>query len=213
MSYIVVASGILTKSYTLTGLITGNTYIIKVEARNEIGFSSDSNLVTAIAAIVPIAPSAPSTIRDVNNIIIDWSSPTHELESAYGSPILGYKVFIRWQDGTYTEEETNCDGSNEIIFANTQCTIPLEVLMAHPFNLQWGSSIYASIVAYNLVGDSPNSDVGNGAIVIVSTVPDPPRYVARSSTISLDMTRISIVWEDGASDGNQPILDYRVSFD
>ena len=107
----------------------------------------------------------------------------------------------------------NCDGSNEVIFANTQCTIPLEVLMSSPFNLQTGSSIYASVVAVNAVGDSPNSDVGNGAIVLVSTVPDPPRFVARSTTIALDKTRISIVWEDGAHDGNQPVLDYRVYFD
>ena len=86
-------------------------------------------------------------------------------------------------------------------------------MIASPFNLQTRSSIYASVVAYNAVGDSPVSDVGNGAIVLVSTVPDPPRFISRNPNKVLDMTRISIIWEDGISDGNQPILDYRVSFD
>jgi hypothetical protein len=58
------------------------------------------------------------------------------------------------------------------------------------------------VIAFNAVGDSPTSDVGNGANVIVSTVPDPPRYIARSTTLSLDMYRISITWEDGETDGN-----------
>jgi hypothetical protein len=46
--------------------------------------------------------------------------------------------------------------------------------MAPPFSLKSGSSVYASVVCYNGVGDSPNSGVGNGAIVIVSNVPDAP---------------------------------------
>ena len=74
--------------------------------------------------------------------------------------------------------------------------------MASPFFLVEGSSVYASVVCYNAVGDSPDSDVGNGAMVIVSTVPDAPVGEARSSLISLDKTQISIVWEDGAFDGN-----------
>ena len=87
------------------------------------------------------------------------------------------------------------------------------MLIAPPFNLQTGSSIYASIIAFNAVGDSPVSDVGNGAIVAVSTVPDAPRYIARNPNKVLDKTRISIIWEDGAHNGNQPILDYRISYD
>ena len=52
------------------------TYKIRVEARNSIGFSEYSNLVEAVAAIVPTAPAAPATIRDINEIIIDWSAPS-----------------------------------------------------------------------------------------------------------------------------------------
>lgn len=65
-----------------------------------------------------------------------------------------------------------------------------------------GSSVYASVVAYNEVGDSPNSGVGNGATVVVSTVPDAPQFVARNQLVAYDMTKIAIVWEDGDHDGN-----------
>lgn len=73
--------------------------------------------------------------------------------------------------------------------------------MASPFSLLTGSSIYASVIAYNAVGDSPNSDVGNGALVIVSTVPGAPINLRRDALVTLDKTKISFEWED-ASDGN-----------
>ena len=62
------------------------------------------------------------------------------------------------------------------------------------------------------MGDSPNSDVGNGAQVVVSTVPTAPINLQRDMLVSLDMTKISFDWE-AAADGNQPILDYRISYD
>jgi hypothetical protein len=197
----------------VTGLTTGSTYRFRLETRNSIGFSGYSNIIEAVAAIVPSAPTAPTTMRDINDIYIDWSSPSSTSATTYGSAITGYKIFIRWQDGTYTEELTYCDGSDSVILANTQCVIPIATLMASPFSLVTGSSIYASVVAYNNVGDSPNSDVGNGALIIVSTIPDAPTNLLRNALISLDMTMISFTWEDGAADGNQPIIDYRISYD
>jgi hypothetical protein len=44
--------------------------------------------------------------------------------------------------------------------------------MQTPFNLAWGSSISAKIIAYNAYGDSDYSELGNGAII--TTYPDPP---------------------------------------
>ena len=46
--------------------------------------------------------------------------------------------------------------------------------MAPPFSLLTGSSVYASVVSYNLVGNSTNSPVGNGATILVSSVPASP---------------------------------------
>jgi hypothetical protein len=66
----VVSAGVMTKSYTLTGLTTGVTYKIRVESRNSIGFSNNSNEITALAAIVPTAPAAPTTSIQINSVVI-----------------------------------------------------------------------------------------------------------------------------------------------
>lgn len=94
--------------------------------------------------------------------------------------------------------------------AETQCIIPISTLMAAPFSLQIGSSVYVSVLCYNEIGNSPDSDVGNGAIIRISTVPDAPLNLARSSSEDFDQTKLSLVWSDGLHDGNQVVLDYRV---
>ena len=193
-----------------TGLSPGLTYRIRVEVRNSIGYSLYSNEVSALTAIVPTAPLSPSTLLDVNNVVVKWSAPSFQSATAFGSAIQGYKVFIRWQDGTYGTQLTHCDGSDPTIVAETECIVPISVLMASPFNLQIGQSVFVSVVCYNEVGDSPNSAVGNGAIIQISTVPDAPVSVVRDLSEPLSMTKISIAWSDGAHNGNQPVLDYRI---
>jgi hypothetical protein len=54
----------------------------------------------------------------------------------------------------------------------SECLIPVSVLRTTPFNLEWGSSVYAKVVASNIYGDSLASSVGNGAIITIN--PDPP---------------------------------------
>jgi len=101
VTWTAVASGILTKSYVVTGLTTGKTYRFRVQARNSIGFSTTSNEIQATAAVVPAAPNSPSTIVNVNNVIISWNAPSTNSLVTYGSAITNYTVFIRWSDGTY----------------------------------------------------------------------------------------------------------------
>ena len=44
--------------------------------------------------------------------------------------------------------------------------------MAEPFGFDWGSHIYAKLVATSIYGDSETSEIGNDAIIM--TVPDAP---------------------------------------
>ena len=74
--------------------------------------------------------------------------------------------------------------------------------MSSPFSLLSGSSIFASIVCFNEVGDSQISNVGNGAIALLSTVPDPPINLVRNTEISFDQTIIAFKWDNGVSNGN-----------
>jgi len=41
-NYVILASGVPTQSFTVSGLIPGNIYKFKIEARNAIGYSPDS---------------------------------------------------------------------------------------------------------------------------------------------------------------------------
>jgi len=66
----------------------------------------------------------------------------------------------------------HCDGSDSTIKSQTYCDIPITTLMATPFNMVWGSSISAVVIAYNQYGDSLTSILGNGAIIL--TNPDAP---------------------------------------
>jgi hypothetical protein len=52
--------------------------------------------------------------------------------------------------------------------------------MNSPFSLQIGSSVFVSVTCYNEIGESPNSDVGNGAIIVISTEPDAPLNLQRN---------------------------------
>lgn len=73
---------------------------------------------------------------------------------------------------TYSEDEVNCNGATALIVSQRYCNVPVGVLRAHPFYLEWGASIYAKVSATNIIGTSEESAVGNGAIML--TVPDAP---------------------------------------
>jgi hypothetical protein len=78
------------------------------------------------------------------------------------------------------------------------------------FQLPWGSGVHAKVVAYNLYGDSLESAVGNGAIIL--TNPDAPVNLAETIA-SRSATSITFSWELGTANGGAAVLDYRVSTD
>jgi len=61
-------------------------------------------------------------------------------------------------DGTtFAEEIIQCDGSSPIIVAERKCTIDETQFKASPFNLPWGSHIFAKVKSKNVVGMSDYS--------------------------------------------------------
>lgn len=125
--------------------------------------------------------------------------------------MTGYRVYIRKSDlSTYTLDLTNCNGADATVISSTACTIPILTLRSEPFNLPYGSSIYAKLIAYNIYGDSGESAEGNGAIIL--TIPDAPVALAEVYS-ERTATALGISWSDGASNGGAAIFDYRVSYD
>lgn len=74
--------------------------------------------------------------------------------------------------------------------------------MAPPFSLTVGQSVYVSVVAYNEVGDSQSSIVGNGAKVLVSTVPDEPLNIRRDESEVYSETKLALTWDAPGFNGN-----------
>ena len=54
----------------------------------------------------------------------------------------------------FVTELTKCDMSLKL---TTQCTIPVTTLIAAPFSLPWGSSVFAKVSAKNAYGESIES--------------------------------------------------------
>ena len=103
----------------------------------------------------------------------------------------------------------NCPDTGSTVY---ECTFAIAALMEDPFNLQLGDSIYAKVLAYNAIGDSPLSTAGNGATVFQVIVPDAPVNLQRVNA-ETTTSQIGISWEDGPNNGGEAILDYRVSYD
>ena len=165
---VVLESTVPSTSYTATNLTPGNTYIFKVQARNSVGLSAYSNEVSILAAQVPNQPLAPLTSITTDGVIISWKSPYNG-----GSLITSYTITIRQDDGaTFTSDSENCDGSDPVIILERKCTVPISVLRAEPYNLPWGSYIYAKVQATNVMVSSLTSFAGNGAQIL--RAPDAP---------------------------------------
>jgi hypothetical protein len=92
--------------------------------------------------------------------------------------------------------------------ANGYCLILTSVLIASPYNLAWGSEIYAQVSATNIKGTSIISDTGNGAIIL--TYPDAPTDLANNDAGTSGKI-IALTWNQGA-DGGSAIIAYRISY-
>ena len=79
-----------------------------------------------------------------------------------------------------------------------------------PFDLVWGQSVYAKVIAYNMYGDSDISDAGNGAVIF--TFADAPLDLAEDPS-KRTASSITVTWSEGANNGGSTVTDYRVSYD
>ena len=67
-----------------------------------------------------------------------------------------------------------------------------------PFNLVLGDAIVVTVSATNYYGDSPTSETGSGANIVL--VPDPPTNLINIPSITT-ASRIGLKWSLGASSG------------
>jgi hypothetical protein len=137
---------------------------------------------------------------------IDWVEPYTQ-----GSPVTGYRVYLLESDGVaYSLELNDCDAGEVIISDAKQCTVLVSTLKDAPYSLDWGTSIFAKVVAYNIYGDSEISEAGNGAIII--TYADAPLDLIETISARTSSS-ITFTWSEGLLNGGSTVTDYRVSYE
>ena len=105
---------------------------------------------------------------------------------------------FRQNDGITYTVESNCN-----VITNT-CTIPLSILFTAPYNLSWGTGIYAVVHSLNLAGFATSAP-SDGEIMI--TYPDPP------TNFLVDSKTMLFTWDRGDFDGGTPVINYRILWD
>jgi len=86
----------------------------------------------------------------------------------------------------------------------------LDTLIRQPFNLILDESIQIKVQATNYYGASDLSVAGNGARVRL--VPDAPVNLSNDLTVTNGAV-IRFTWQEGASNGGAPVIDYDVVYD
>lgn len=83
----------------------------------------------------------------MQNIFVQWSAPYDG-----GSPLTSYTIQIRHKDGTtFSEDLTDCDGTDTTIIAEAKCTVPIATLRS-TYGYDYGDSIWAKVKTANIVG-------------------------------------------------------------
>lgn len=77
------------------------------------------------------------------------------LPSNNGESITQYKVFMKEMQSTaYTLESTDCIGTDSTVISQSMCYITIETLLAEPYLVDGGDSVYAKVSAINTHGES-----------------------------------------------------------
>jgi hypothetical protein len=107
-SFTELASSLTSAEYLATGLTFGVTYEFKVKSRNSYGYSEFSDVLSLLCAFKPDPPLTITTTNANELVTVAWDEPINN-----GYDIHAYKFFFLQKDGvTYTEESTDCDGTN-----------------------------------------------------------------------------------------------------
>lgn len=89
--------------FVIETLTPGVVYGFKVQARNAHGLSELSDEFSILCAFVPDSPAAPTTTAHDDDFTVSWLEPYNS-----GSPVTGYKVYLRASSGSYLLEEIYC---------------------------------------------------------------------------------------------------------
>jgi len=94
-------------------------------------------------AYVPEMPTNVQTTITEEFVKVSWKKP-----DGNGSPVQYYQVYIKQNDGSFSQELNSCIGMTIFyLLDDVYCVVPLSELAVSPYNLTIGTSIYAKVLA------------------------------------------------------------------
>jgi hypothetical protein len=110
--YVTLASSLTSTTYTAIGLVGGNTYSFKVQARSAVGLSVLSSVATILCASVPNAPvlSYDMSSASTTQIALTWVDDA----STGGVPILDYRISCDQSTGNFVVLKTGVSSQSFI---------------------------------------------------------------------------------------------------
>jgi hypothetical protein len=157
-----------TLTVDVTGLTPGILYYFAVVAVNAAGDSVYSNILSATPYTFPTAPVLSTVTAGLDLATLVWTAPT----SDGFSPLIGYKVFY----GT-TSNPTTLFGS-----------VGPSILTVDVTGLAAGTKYNFTVLAFNLAGDGPRSNILNATPYNVPYPPTLDSAIAGSSLVTLTWT-------------------------
>jgi hypothetical protein len=95
--------------------------------------------------------------------------------------------------------------------AGLTCSIPVVNLRASPYNLPWGSSVYAKIKAVNNYETSAYSNQNpEDKKAVIIYYPSKPTGLAETVP-DRSAVGVGLAWLEGLDNGGSPVIDYEVS--
>lgn len=108
------------------------------------------------------------------------------------------------------EMDGGCDGTQLTIIQEKSCSVLVTTLLDAPFEIPWGSEIWARVKAFNIIGESIFSVPGNDAVIL--SVPSAPTNLVDVPEITNGF-QIGLQWFAPQLTGGVEIIDYRVYSD
>lgn len=128
--------------------------------------------------------------------------------------MTSYLVELLTKAGEWLEEPVYCNARLSASIIRTRlCAVPMELLRAEPFSLEFGDEVKARVAAANIVGLSAFSE-SSTVNALIQTAPFAPLTAPREGSLTTT-SEIHIVLDAvlGAQSGNSPVLSYQIDCD
>ena len=182
LNWIVVASGVVGTSTTISNLTNGTAYWFRVSAVNAVGSGAASAPVVTVPAARPGAPTGVTAVAGDTQVVLSWLAPV----SNGGSPLTGYTVDYRLASAS----------------AWTTAVSGVVGLSATVNGLANGSTYIFRISAVNAI----DANAANPVSAVPTGAPGAPSGI----TATAGDGEASLNWTAPISNGGTPITGYRV---